>query len=260
MNKLTILIVLSVIIISIFLYFILRRSIVQQTTVRGPLQLSSKVVAIGSENFSTIDSSTEFLKDGQGTFQFFVYLDQLARTGEHVDCGQDTNQPSCDTGLYNQCSCASSSDCENCAHAGYKHLVSLYGVYTLEIMNVPDASRPNSVAVQLAVRTNTEDSTGVQLVQIETIPLPPLSQQKWTMVTISREGRRIDVYYNNSIVSSSKTMNMISVTNVNGSPVMIGDSGLSGQIAVLSFFPNRYSIQDVTTAYTKFTDTRGNPF
>ena len=80
------------------------------------------------------------------------------------------------------------------------------------------------------------------------------------MVTISREGRRIDVYYNNSIVSSSKTMNMISVTNVNGSPVMLGDSGLSGQIALLSFFPNRYSIQDVTTAYTKFTDTRGNPF
>lgn len=259
MNALIIPMVLGIIIISIFLYFTLRPSTAQQTFAIGPYKLSSKSVAIASTAFSSIDTSTAFLKDGQGTFQCFVYLDQLSKTGEHVDCGQDMNQPSCETGLYNACTCTTPNDCTNCVHSGYKHLVSLYGVYTLEIMNVPDASRPNSVAVQLAIRTNTENTKEEKVSQIETIPLPPLSQQKWTMITISREGRRIDVYYNNEMVSSSKTTNMICVSNVNGSPVMIGDSGLSGQIGVLSFFLNRFSIQDVSTAYARNTDTRGSP-
>ena len=259
MKGLIIPIVVGIVVISVLLYFILRPSTAEQPTVVGPLQLSSKSIAISQSGFSSINSSVAFLTDGEGTFQCFVYLDQLSKTGEHIDCGQNTNQPSCDTGLYNACTCRTSIDCTNCLHSGYKQLLSLYGVYSLEVMNVPDASRPNSVAVQLAIRTNTEDLSGEKISQIETIPLPPLSQQKWTMITISREGRRVDVYYNNMIVSSTKTTNMICVANVNGSPVTIGDSGLSGQIGILSFFLNRLSIQDISSGYAKNTDTRGNP-
>jgi copper chaperone CopZ len=254
-----IIIFIFVIIFIVILYFIFKPSSNNSLNVKGPLQLSSKVVAIKSSSFSTLDASTAFLKDGEGTFQCFVYLDQLSKTGEHVDCGNNSYQPSCETGLYNDCTCITSSDCTNCLHAGYKHVLSLYGVYVLEIMNVPDASRPNSVAVQLALRTSTEETSDIKSSIIETIPLPPLPQQKWTMITISREGRRVDVYYNNKIVSSNKTMNMICVQDVNGSPVMIGDSGLSGQIGILSFLPNRVSVQDIESAYARLADTRGNP-
>ena len=259
MNAIVILIGLGVVVFSIFLYFVFRPAVSQQVLVRGPLQISSSSEAIALTGFSSINVSTAFLNDGQGTFQCFIYLDQLSKTGEHVDCGNSMNQPSCDTGLYTICNCNTRVDCTNCAHTGYRKVFSLYGVYTLEIMNVPDASRQNSVAVQLTVRTNTEDASGVALSTIETISLPPLPQQKWTMITISREGRRLDIYYNNEIISSSKTINMITVANVNGSPAMIGDLGLSGQIGLLSFFPNRFSVQDVSNSYTQNTDTRGSP-
>jgi len=231
----------------------------QQTVMTGPFPLSTSKAVVSTRDFSTIPGSTAFLTDGQGTFQCFVYLDQNLKTGKHVDCGSNSNQPSCDTGLYGDCHCTSVADCTNCAHKGYNQLLNLYGVYKLEIMNAPDASRPNSVAVQLSVQTKYLNGTSNPGSNIQTIPLPPVSQQKWTMITISREGRRIDVYYNNTLVSSSTTNNMVVTTNVNGTPVTVGDFGLSGQVGGIYFFPNRLSIQDISTQYSQATDTRGNP-
>ena len=231
----------------------------QQTVMSGPYPLSVSKAVVSTSDFSTVPGSTAFLTDGQGTFQCFIYLDQTLKTGGHVDCGTNQNQPSCDTGLYNDCKCTTPADCTNCAHKGYNQLINLYGVYKLEVMNAPDASRPNSVAVQLSVQTKYLNASSNPASNIQTIPLPPLAKQKWTMITISREGRRIDVYYNNTLVSSSTTNNMIATTNVNGTPVMVGDFGLSGHVGGISFFPSRLSIQDVSTQYGETTDTRGNP-
>lgn len=231
----------------------------QETVLSGPFSLSSSISAVSTSDFGTVAGSTAFLTDGQGTFQCFVYLDHNLKTGGHVDCGTSQNKPSCETGLYNDCECTTSADCTNCAHTGYNQLINLYGVYRLEIMNAPDASRPNSVAVQLSVRTKYLNESSVPGSHIQTIPLPSLAQQKWTMITISRDGRRIDVYYNSNLVSSSTTNNMIVTTNVNGTPVMLGDFGISGQVGGISFFPARLSIRDVSAQYAKTTDTRGNP-
>ena len=49
----------------------------------------------------------------------------------------------------------------------------------------------------------------VQVVFEETIPLPELPFQKWTMITIAREGRRFDIYYNGKIVTSKRTQNVV---------------------------------------------------
>lgn len=255
-------VIIAIVTIAIVMIIIVYQIIVlpppQRTVMSGPYSLSTSISAVSTSDFSTIPGSTAFLTDGQGTFQCFIYLDQTLKTGGHVDCGTNQNQPSCDTGLYNECKCTTQADCKNCAHAGYSQLINLYGVYKLEVMNAPDASRPNSVAVQLSVQTKYLNGSTPGS-NIQTIPLPPLSQQKWTMITISREGRRIDVYYNNTLVSSSNTNNMVVTTNVNGTPVMVGDFGLSGQLGGISFFPNRLSIQDISTQYTTATDTRGNP-
>jgi len=127
-------------------------------------------------------------------------------------------------------------------------------VYNLEILNVPDASRQNSVSAQLSVRTQAGTDA-----YVETIPLPPLSLQKWTMITLTKEGRRISVYYNDTLVSSSKTLNMISTMNPSGTIVQAGDSGLSGTIALITMNSGVQTIGEVAAFYSANTDTRGSP-
>lgn len=218
-------------------------------SVNGPFDLSTtkSIIPMSLEN-------NGFLKQNGATFQCFVYMDNLTKTGEVSTCGTERNQPSCSSGLYDTCQCSSLNDCGNCAHPGYRQLFSLYGVYNLEIMNVPDASRQNSVACQLTIRTtDTKNSF------IETIPLPPLPVQKWAMITITKEGRQISIYYNDQLVSSSKTINLPTTTNVGGYIANAGAVGLSGSIGLLHLSTSIARGQEIASMYTFSTDTRGSP-
>jgi len=258
MDRMVIFIVLGLILLVVILYFLLRPTQTSTTTLKnGPFKLSSKTNALNTSDFSSQALANAFATDGQGSFQCFVMLDALSRTGGHVDCGLASNSPDCRSGLYPVCTCNTINDCTNCNHSGYQKVFTIHGIYTLEVMNVPDASRPNGIAAQLTVRTST-DTDGVQVTQVETVSLPPIDQQKWVMITIAREGRRIDIYYNNSLVLSTKMQNVIS-TITNGTPLIVGDPLLSGQIGGLTFLPNRQSINDVSATYAKATNTRGDP-
>jgi hypothetical protein len=95
---------------------------------------------------------------------------------------------------------------------------------------------------------------------VETIPLPPLPLQKWTMFTLSKTGRRIDVYYNDTLVSSKTLLNMIS-NNINAHAIAsVGDSrGLSGSIGLISMNGSSATIGSVASAYSQSSDTRGAP-
>jgi hypothetical protein len=253
-----ILIALGLIVLGVVLYFVLRPTSPSTTTIKnGPFDLSKIENAINASDFATNTIANAFVNDGEGTFQCFVILDALSRTGGHVDCGVGSNKPDCDSGLYNVCTCTAVGDCTNCKHEGYQPVFTIHGIYTLEVMNAPDASRPSGVATQLTVRTKT-DNAGTPITQIETINLPPIDHQKWVMITIAREGRRLDIYYNNTLVSSSKLNNIVS-TVTNGTPLTTGNYMLSGKIGALSFLPNRQSIQDVSSTYAKLTNTRGDP-
>jgi hypothetical protein len=239
------------------LYFILRPTPQLTSTKVGPISLSSKSNALSASDFSSQDIADSFYKEGQGTFQCFIMLDALARTGTHVDCGRLSNSPNCDNGLYPICVCTTKNDCTNCSHEGYQPVFIIHGIYTLEVMNIPDASRPNAIAAQLTVRTSS-DTNAAQVTQVETINLPPIDHQKWVMITVSKEGRRIDIYYNNTLVSSSKTQDIISTIS-NGTPLIVGDPILSGQIGGLTFLPNRQTTDEVSSTYAKATNTRGDP-
>lgn len=257
-TRTVVLIVLCLIFLGIILYFVLRPVAITTTTIKnGPLSLSSKTNALSTSDFSSATIANAFYKDGNGTFQCFVFMDALARTGSHVDCGLGTNTPNCDSGLYSTCVCSSTSDCTNCSHAGYQSVFTIHGIYTLEVMNVPDASRPNAIAAQFTVKTAT-DNRGVAASQIETINLPPINHQKWVMITVSKEGRRIDIFYDNTMVSSTNLQNIPS-SITNGTPLITGNSMLSGQIGGLTFLPNRQTIQDVSEKYAKETNTKGDP-
>jgi len=247
-------IVLLIVVVIIYFLVSAKGTPISNTSVDGPFALSSATSVVKASSFLSPAGSLSFLRDGTGTFQAYVYLDSLSQTGSVSACGTGTNQPSCSSGMYDPCTCSTNVDCGNCSHDGYKNLISLYGVYNLEILPFPDASRQNTVSAQLSVQTMTADNAF-----IETIPLPPIPLQKWTMITISKTGRRVDVYYNASLVSSSTLLNMITNMNPSGAIVQAGDSSLSGSIGVISMNGTASTIGSVASHYSQTSDTRGAP-
>lgn len=224
----------------------------------GPYGLKERNSAVKASDFGTPAQASNFLKAGAASFSAFVYLDTMSKTGEYVACGSAPNQPSCDSGVYSACACESIATCNNCSHAGYKVLFSLYDVYVFEVLNVPDASRPNAVAAQLTVLT-TQNTTSGKTLYKETLSLKALPLQKWVMVSVVHDGRRIDVYYNDSLVSSATLENIPTVSSLNGSYVEVGDTGLTGAIGCLRFYGSTLNSNSVQGLYNAQIDTRGAP-
>ena len=94
---------------------------------------------------------------------------------------------------------------------------------------------------------------------VETIPLPAIPLQKWIMISVIKDGRQINVYYNNLLVSSSKMLNMISNVNISGTVAVAGNVGLTGTIALVRMISTKMSIHDVNAYYSSSIDTRGSP-
>lgn len=225
----------------------------------GPYDLKTYAPALRASDFGTPARSRQFLTEGAGTFQAFVYLDTMTKTGEHSPCGSDPNKPSCDSGAYRTCPCETQTSCANCSHEGYKTLFTLYDVYTFEILNVPDASRQAKVSAQLTVLTAQPMSSGGKGLYKETISLTALPLQKWAMITIVHEGRRVDVYYNDSLVASAHLEFLPSTVSLKGDYVNAGDAGLTGTMGCLRFYSRALLGNDIRNQYTGFVDTRGSP-
>lgn len=98
----------------------------------------------------------------------------------------------------------------------------------------------------------------VQMVFEETIPLPELPFQKWTLLTIAREGRRFDIYYNGKIVTSKRTQNVIDTRAAFG-PVIAGDPNLIGKMAFVESFPEKLTQAQIQQKYQENADTTGQP-
>ena len=230
---------------------------VVSVTKGGPYNLSSPTTVIKQTDASGI------LNPGGMGFQAFVYLNPLMRTGAHVDCGTGQGKPSCADGVFQPCKCDPTNGCGACGHPAYVSVFNLMGLIGLEIMPVPDASRQGQVKAQLTIKTETTGATApIPDYYIETIPLPFINFQKWVMITVAREGRRFDIYFDDKLVVSQKTLNMPVFTqigtNLNG--VVLGSKNLVGQVANITLYTSRRTIEQVESDYTTLADTRGRPY
>lgn len=241
----------------------------------GPFDLSKQTTIVQE------DDSQAFYSNSNGSFSAFVYLNPMNRTGAYAPCGTNPNQASCADGTFGPCTCDSTTDdCSVCGHTGYNSVFNVSGIVGLEVLIAPDASRQGKAMAQLIVKTegpplnagsssssSGSDSQTVLLgarsqKYMETLSLPPIPLQKWTYVTVAREGRRFDVYYNNTIVLSQKTMNMpiSNVSNSSMSGITSGSTGLLGQLAVADLYNYRLTTKDVSAKYSQYADTRGRPY
>jgi hypothetical protein len=229
-------------------------------TAEGPFSLESQQTIISDQ------ASKAYYSDSNGSFSCFVYLSPMNRTGTYSTCGANPNQASCADGTFAPCQCdATSGDCAKCNHLGYNQVFSIAGIVGLEVLNAPDASRQGKAMAQLIIKTEGAPlSAGASASQkyIETLVLPPISLQKWMMVSIAREGRRFDVYFNDRIVLSQKTMFMpiSNISNTNFRGITSGSNGLVGNIALANVYNYRLSSQVVFAKYKEFADTRGRPY
>jgi hypothetical protein len=254
------LILVALIALGVFLYTILYPAKATSVTKRGPYEL----IAPGNkrnEIFSTEDDKTLMINSYDEAIQFFVYLDGNLRMGQAVQTGR--SGPSQETGMYQICPCNTVTDCTNCtsaerSHSGYQTVINIQDTFVLEVLNTPDASRPNAVSAQIYVKTHLSDGPTDIKANIETFPLPPIPEQKWTMITISKQGRQINVYFNSTLVLAKKAQNNFSTVTPTCSPVSIGSNSLSGKVAMITYFETHQTVSDVAARYQEQTDTRGN--
>lgn len=221
---------------------------------------------------SDIDS---FLQDSSSAFQGFFYILPLHRTSTAAPCGTGNGLSSCEDGRYDTCTC-DDFKCTNCAHAGYLPLFTINGACTVEVLPSPDASRQGKAMVQLVLKTEApQDASGNPITDasgnplndssasdgyyIETVALPPIPIQKWVMITVSRTGRRFDVYYNTELVVSKTALYTIAKRGPRESQIKVGNPGLTGYITYITKYPTGLTLFDIQSQYKSRVDTTGAP-
>lgn len=209
-----------------------------------------------------------------GTLQAFVFPLQAPKTGTLTLCNPsgsaNPGEPDCSTGQYNLCRC-NGSDCSPCKHSGYVNVFNVSNIFRIELLAAPDASRRNAASAQLVVRTTglafplsatgVEDNTQPKVPTLfeETIPLPSIPFQKWTFLTVAREGRRFDIYYNDKLVVSKRTQYVVD-TSIGFGPIVAGDPGLIGHVTNVQSFREKLSESQVKQNYAEKADTTGKPY
>jgi hypothetical protein len=248
----TIAIVVVILVLTLFYTGYLNPRATTIKAVEGPFKLESPLTV------STTEAAQSFLNGNTGSVQFFVNVLPFQKTGQATSCSTNPGDPTCSTDRYNICPCVM-KDCSQCYHKGYNNIFNVSGVLKMEVLSSPDASRPGQASVQLAIKTyGIPVGKTAEQTLIETFSLPPLPFQKWVGVTISREGRRFDVFYNKDIVLSKRTQYSVDHASVASAP-SIGDSKINGQFAFLRFYDDRLDMRRVGIEYRKVTDTRGAP-
>lgn len=226
----------------------------------GPLELQTRPTVA-----KTDATQLMLLESNTGTLQLFVYPLPYQRTGTVSICSGNTSQiaqpgdANCATARYGLCVC-NGTDCTNCSHKGFANVVNISNVVRLELLAVPDAGRHEAAAAQLVVRCKRPlpNGTGAQVVE-ETFALPELPYQKWTMITLAREGRRFDIFFDDKLVVSKRTQYVIDSALATGQ-VLAGDPMLYGRVGFVKVYPTKLTLTEVENLYRTQADTTGQPF
>jgi hypothetical protein len=128
----------------------------------------------------------------------------------------------------------------------FKPLFQVVNNWYFEISHGPNGYKQTNARI----RIRTKDSSGA--IKNELMELPPLPKQKWVCIAVLRDGRRFDVIYDNKIVSSQRLQNYPVVI---GSPLSVGNKGLSGSVIHVIISGQRLTPTEVERERLKYVDT-----
>jgi hypothetical protein len=94
---------------------------------------------------------------------------------------------------------------------------------------------------------------------IESISLPAIPLQRWTVVTIVKEGRRFDVFYGAKLVAS-KLLDHYPIPPGSNDPWMAGAKGWKGNVGFFSVKTAAVTTEDVAADVASVVDTQGVPY
>ena len=249
-----------------------------------PFSYAKNVQKVGPYNLNEEKnhfSTKDFVNNPSVSFQGFFYLEKLQKTAVTTSCSPtDPSSLNCNSGRYSLCECVG-ANCSNCEHKGFIPLVKFNDIVTLEVLGAPDGGRQGKSSVQLTIKTEssgdidnsgnklnpelhpsdpTGSSTTVSNVYIETFVLPPIPFQKWFMITITRVGRRFDIYYNDTLVLSKQASTML-YHNPTSNNITVGDKNkyISGSSGYFTLYNSAQTAIDISKQYHSFVNTRGSP-
>ena len=128
----------------------------------------------------------------------------------------------------------------------YKPLFQVANNWYFEISHGPNGYKQTNARI----RIRTKDSSGK--IKDELMELPPLPKQKWVRIAVLRDGRRFDVIYDDKTVSSQRLENYPVVI---GSPLSVGNKGLSGSVIHVIISGRRLTPTEVERERLKYVDT-----
>jgi hypothetical protein len=202
---------------------------------------------------------------GPCALRFGIFISEAPRTIAKVDCIQiaptspiTSFAPSCSDYTYQTCEC-DNNNCSRCSmqddnNSFLSKLVSIGDRLELWASGYTSQNDKPNVPVLLKVRT-AKDSTKHYM---ESVALPAIPLQRWTIVTIVKEGRRFDVYYGQKQVTS-KLLQYIPVTSDYGQPWFAGNPKWKGQIGFFNGYSSTWSSDQVADDVRTLVDTKGVP-
>ena len=202
--------------------------------------------------------------DAPCTIRFAIYVQYAPRTIAKVDCIEDTQPttsfaPNCNDYNFKPCMCTA-TNCSNCSmKSSYlTNLLSIGDYVQLWASGYTSQNDKPYVPALLKIRTGTDNSQHY----MESIALPAIPLQKWTAITIVKEGRRFDVYYGAKL-QVSKLTDYVPIPPDSILQWMAMPSGSKDWKGKIGFFMGRnktYYAPDVVKDMEELLNTRGIPF
>lgn len=232
--------------------------------------LTSKPEYVGGKDFYELSAAGTQVAQGKDlpwtagpcSIRFALFIQAAPRTVEKVDCEQIpasgdiiTFKPHCPDYEFKKCACEG-NNCSRCLNSTYLTPLLKYG----ELLEFQASGYTNSrdkPYVPALLRIKTANSQAQHF--MESVSLPAVPLQKWTVITIVKEGRRFDVFYGAKQVAS-KILEFTPYIPSSLSNWVTGNSSWKGKIGLFSGVTKSQSSQDVTADVESLVNSRGIPY
>ena len=225
----------------------------------------------GTTTANDLSSPTMLLKPSgwsaaPSSIRFLLRITQAPRTLQRVECvqppitgGATTFDPTCPGYEFQTCTCVG-QNCSTCTQstAGNSYLTKLVWLSNvIELWSAGYTSSNDKPFVPAILKVKTaKDSTQSY---IESVSLPAIPLQRWTVVTIVKEGRRFDVYYGTKLVAS-KVLDHYPIPPGSADAWIGGAMGWKGSVGYFSVKSASMTTEDVAADVASVVDTQGVPF
>ena len=196
--------------------------------------------------------------------RFGIQVTQAPRTLAKIDCAIKPTtgppvvfKPSCENYEFSQCKCGSTA-CDNCKVSDDSYLSKILSIDNkMELWAAGYTNENDKPYVPALLKVYTEKDSANQY--MESIPLPTIPLQRWTIITIVKQGRRFDVYYGQELVASKITEFVPRPPEPNRNWIA-GNEKWKGNIGFFKGWQQPWTKSDVQKDVTSLVNTRGVPF